>query len=136
MHLSKVYIFDSNKFGLKNYNFEKAGIDFETHIKEQHNMWAYLYFIKDIIDKEITEITSLERFVRNKVLAGEHDWIPTNRALCLTETTTDPVELKIDQIQEQVTVLLAYMQDQKKEAKRSQNSTRQKVWKREDPPVL
>ena len=42
-------------------------MSFETHIKEEHNMWHYLYFIVLVKVKDPTEFTGPESYVYNQV---------------------------------------------------------------------
>ena len=38
---------------------------YKYHIREDHNMWKYLYFIAYIREKEETEYTGIESYVAN-----------------------------------------------------------------------
>ncbi len=37
--------------------------NFSYHIKEEHNMWDYIFFLKYLINKDPNEYTGIERYV-------------------------------------------------------------------------
>ena len=38
----------------------RAGTPFDEHIKDDHNMWNYLFFISYLLEKDDTEYTTNE----------------------------------------------------------------------------
>jgi inositol 1,4,5-triphosphate receptor type 1/inositol 1,4,5-triphosphate receptor type 3 len=38
---------------------------FETHIKEDHYMWNYLFFIAYLLEKDTQELNGIEGYVKN-----------------------------------------------------------------------
>ena len=44
-----------------------TGPGFEKHIKEDHYLWNYLFFIYSIKAKDATEYTGIESYVQEKV---------------------------------------------------------------------
>ena len=49
--------------GLERSCFDNKSTSFEEHVKGQHNMWHYLYFIVLINVKDPTEFTGPESYV-------------------------------------------------------------------------
>ena len=45
---------------------------FEEHIRSEHNMWHYLYFIVLIKVKDPTEFTGPESYVHQMVKVSDH----------------------------------------------------------------
>ena len=53
--------------GLERKSFDNKTVSFEKHVKEEHNMWHYLYFIVLIKVKDPTEFTGPESYVYGQV---------------------------------------------------------------------
>jgi len=49
--------------GLNRSAFDNKTVSFEEHIKHEHNMWHYLYFIVLVKVKDPTEFTGPESYV-------------------------------------------------------------------------
>lgn len=49
--------------GLNRSNFDNKAVTFEHHIKREHNMWNYLYFMVLLKTKDPTEFTGSECYV-------------------------------------------------------------------------
>ena len=56
---------------------------FKQHVKEEHNMWSYLYFIIRIWELDRDEDDGLELRVRKCLETNDISWFPMNKALCL-----------------------------------------------------
>ncbi|EAR92909.2 zinc finger, C2H2 type family protein (macronuclear) [Tetrahymena thermophila SB210] len=77
--------------GFSNEEIEKnsdQNQDFKSHIKEDHYMWNYLYYIAYLKDKTKTEYTGIESYVADKLAKKEITWFPTNRALCMSKNVS------------------------------------------------
>ena len=61
-------------------NLERTSEGFKSHTEQKHNLWNYVFYIAYIMDKEETELTGFESFVREKYLLGENDWFPVKEA--------------------------------------------------------
>ncbi|XP_037091266.1 inositol 1,4,5-trisphosphate receptor type 2-like [Pollicipes pollicipes] len=70
--------------GLQRSDFDNKSVTFEEHVKNEHNMWHYLYFIVLIKVKVSTEFTGPESYVYNMVQEKNLDWFPRMRAMSLT----------------------------------------------------
>ena len=56
--------------GLNRSAFDNKTVSFEEHIKCEHNMWHYLYFIVLVKVKDPTEFTGPESYVYAMVKVG------------------------------------------------------------------
>jgi len=58
--------------GLERKAFDNKNVTFEEHIRSEHNMWHYLYFIVLIKVKDPTEFTGPESYVHQMVKVSGH----------------------------------------------------------------
>lgn len=49
------------------------------HVKYEHNLWHYLFFVAYVRDKEETELTGMESYVADQIEKEEVDWFPIER---------------------------------------------------------
>ena len=56
--------------GLERKAFDNKYVTFEEHVRNEHNMWHYLYFIVLIKVKDPTEFTGPESYVHEMVKVG------------------------------------------------------------------
>ena len=77
---------------LKNYDFERFGNGFQTHVRKEHKMWNYLFFFMHLNEKDPTDYNSNEQFVVES-LANKQEtaFFPINRAMCLQNSATSGV---------------------------------------------
>jgi len=68
---------------LQRGDFDNKVVTFEEHIRSEHNMWHYLFFIVLIKVKVSTEFTGPESYVSNMVEEKNLDWFPRMRAMSL-----------------------------------------------------
>ena len=69
--------------GLERSAFDNKTTSFEEHIRSEHNMWHYLYFIVLVKVKNPTEFTGPESYVFKMIQERNLDWFPRMRALSL-----------------------------------------------------
>ncbi|XP_039761003.1 inositol 1,4,5-trisphosphate receptor isoform X1 [Pararge aegeria] len=69
--------------GLNRSAFDNKKVSFEEHIKSEHNMWHYLYFMVLVRVKDPTEFTGPESYVHSMIKSNNLDWFPRLRALSL-----------------------------------------------------
>jgi hypothetical protein len=62
---------------------------FIRHIKEEHNMWDYMFFIMFLENKDSTEFTGAETYVQKCLDNNDIKWVPKKRALCLDDDDDD-----------------------------------------------
>lgn len=65
--------------------FESKGGGFDKHVKEDHNMWNYVYLLVYLRAKPATEYNGWEQYVQQKVTAEDTSFLPRNTALVLKE---------------------------------------------------
>lgn len=53
--------------GLNRSAFDNKTVSFEEHIKSEHNMWHYLYFMVLVRVKDPTEFTGPESYVHSMI---------------------------------------------------------------------
>lgn len=53
--------------GLERDKFDNKTVSFEEHIKEEHNIWNYLYFIVLVRVKNKTDYTGPESYVAQMI---------------------------------------------------------------------
>ncbi|XP_073958663.1 inositol 1,4,5,-trisphosphate receptor [Choristoneura fumiferana] len=69
--------------GLNRSAFDNKTVSFEEHIKSEHNMWHYLYFMVLVRVKDPTEYTGPESYVHSMIKNSNLEWFPRLRALSL-----------------------------------------------------
>jgi hypothetical protein len=78
--------------GINDQVFDRASSEpdgFKNHIKLDHNMWNYLYFIFMLWEQDKDDDDGLEQYVRRAIDGSEITWFPLNKAICLTQAATD-----------------------------------------------
>lgn len=85
--------------GLNRAAFDNKTISFEEHIKCEHNMWHYLYFIVLVRVKDPTEFTGPESYVHSMVKASILDWFPRLRAMSLAAIDGDGEQIELRSLQ-------------------------------------
>lgn len=79
---------------LEKYVFLKSSINFEHHVTRDHNMWSYVFFIYNLMQKPVVDMTGIESYVLSKIKTDDITWIPLRRALALEEEIDSENELK------------------------------------------
>ena len=72
--------------GIEGVIFDRAsdtGNGFKQHIKEDHHMWNYLYFIFFIWEQDKDDDDGLELFIRQAIENNDISWFPINKAMKL-----------------------------------------------------
>jgi len=54
---------------------------FYNHIKKEHYLWNYIFYIAYLKDKERTEYTGLESYIAEQIDSSDTSWMPNHRAL-------------------------------------------------------
>lgn len=75
--------------GLERSAFDNKTTSFEDHVRYEHNMWHYLYFIVLIKVKNPTEFTGPESYVASMIAQRNLDWFPRMRAMSLDQVNED-----------------------------------------------
>ncbi|GAN04326.1 conserved hypothetical protein [Mucor ambiguus] len=72
---------------------------FEDHIKNDHNIWQYLFFLVHLRNKDRTEYTGPESYVAGCLKNADYSFFPINRALGLATDEQDDTE-RLDRLEE------------------------------------
>lgn len=74
--------------GINKQTFDRDRLShgFVHHIKYEHNMWNYLFFIIYLWEQDKDDDDGLEQYVRRSIEANDIHWIPTNKAMGLIST--------------------------------------------------
>jgi len=65
--------------------FQRQALGFAHHIKHEHNMWHYLYFLVHLELKPQDEYTSAEYYVNEMIESSSIDWLPNGKSICIPE---------------------------------------------------
>jgi len=76
--------------------FDRNGTPFAQHIKTEHNMWEYLYYVVYLKQKDETEYSGIETYVADKLEEDDTTFYPTEKAMCLDEDEEEVDEWKED----------------------------------------
>ncbi|XP_035720751.1 inositol 1,4,5-trisphosphate receptor-like isoform X3 [Vespa mandarinia] len=88
--------------GLNRSAFDNKTVSFEEHVKHEHNMWHYLYFIVLVKVKDPTEFTGPESYVYAMVKDRNLDWFPRLRAKSLAADEGEGEQVELRSLQSQL----------------------------------
>ncbi|CAE1225060.1 ITPR1 [Acanthosepion pharaonis] len=88
--------------GLDRSSFDNKAVSFEEHLKSEHCMWHYLFFIVLVKVKDPTEFTGPESYVYAMVKDKNLDWFPRMRAMSLTAEESDGEQNELRNLQQQL----------------------------------
>lgn len=88
--------------GLERDKFDNKTVSFEEHIKLEHNMWNYLYFIVLVRVKNKTDYTGPESYVAQMIKNKNLDWFPRMRAMSLVSNEGDGEQNEIRILQDKL----------------------------------
>ncbi|XP_056455010.1 inositol 1,4,5-trisphosphate receptor type 2 [Gadus chalcogrammus] len=88
--------------GLERDKFDNKTVSFEEHIKAEHNMWHYLYFLVLVRVKDPTEYTGPESYVAYMIKENNLDWFPRMRAMSLVSSESDGEQNEMRGLQEKL----------------------------------
>uniref|UniRef100_A0A3Q0QQ57 Inositol 1,4,5-trisphosphate receptor n=1 Tax=Amphilophus citrinellus TaxID=61819 RepID=A0A3Q0QQ57_AMPCI len=88
--------------GLERDKFDNKTVSFEEHIKSEHNMWHYLYFMVLVRVKDPTEYTGPESYVAQMIAEKNLDWFPRMRAMSLVSSEGDNEQNEMRSLQEKL----------------------------------
>ncbi|XP_023811698.1 inositol 1,4,5-trisphosphate receptor type 2 isoform X2 [Oryzias latipes] len=89
--------------GLERDKFDNKTVTFEEHIKSEHNMWHYLYFLVLVKVKDPTEYTGPESYVAQMIAEKNLEWFPRMRAMSLVSNEGDNEQNEMRSLQEKLT---------------------------------
>uniref|UniRef100_A0A4W4FAS1 Inositol 1,4,5-trisphosphate receptor n=1 Tax=Electrophorus electricus TaxID=8005 RepID=A0A4W4FAS1_ELEEL len=88
--------------GLERDKFDNKTVSFEEHIKSEHNMWHYLYFLVLVRVKDPTEYTGPESYVAQMIKEKNLDWFPRMRAMSLVSSEGEGEQNEMRSLQEKL----------------------------------
>ncbi|NXY56983.1 ITPR3 protein, partial [Callaeas wilsoni] len=88
--------------GLERDKFDNKTVSFEEHIKYEHNMWNYLYFIVLVRVKNKTDYTGPESYVAQMIKNKNLDWFPRMRAMSLVSNEGEGEQNEIRNLQDKL----------------------------------
>ena len=56
-------------------------MNFDNHIRQQHDPWKYIYYILYIKQKGDDELTGLEYFIWRQISNNKTRWIPVGNTM-------------------------------------------------------
>nr|XP_032828348.1 inositol 1,4,5-trisphosphate receptor type 1-like isoform X2 [Petromyzon marinus] len=128
--------------GLERDKFDNKTVSFEEHIKDEHNMWHYLFFIVLVKVKDPTEYTGPESYVAQMIKEHNLDWFPRMRAMSLVSADGEGEQNELRGLQERldatarlVTALSSQLSELK-EQMTEQRKHKQRIGLLHNPPHL
>uniref|UniRef100_A0A8C9SUD7 Inositol 1,4,5-trisphosphate receptor n=1 Tax=Scleropages formosus TaxID=113540 RepID=A0A8C9SUD7_SCLFO len=88
--------------GLERDKFDNKTVSFEEHIKVEHNIWNYLYFIVLVREKNKTDYTGPESYVAHMIKNKNLDWFPRMQAMSLVVTEGDAEQNEMRNLQDRL----------------------------------
>uniref|UniRef100_A0A673CNX3 Inositol 1,4,5-trisphosphate receptor n=1 Tax=Sphaeramia orbicularis TaxID=375764 RepID=A0A673CNX3_9TELE len=113
--------------GLERDKFDNKTVSFEDHIKCEHNMWHYLYFLVLVRVKDPTEYTGPESYVAQMIAEKNLEWFPRMRAISLVSSEGDNEQNEMRSLQEKLdstVTLVAQLSSQLAELKEQMTEQR------------
>uniref|UniRef100_W5LMA3 Inositol 1,4,5-trisphosphate receptor n=1 Tax=Astyanax mexicanus TaxID=7994 RepID=W5LMA3_ASTMX len=90
--------------GLERDKFDNKTVSFEEHIKVEHNMWHYLYFLVLVRVKDPTEYTGPESYVAQMIKEKNLDWFPRMQAMSLVTSAGESEQNEMRSLQEKLDI--------------------------------
>ncbi|TWW56362.1 inositol 1,4,5-trisphosphate receptor type 3 isoform X1 [Takifugu flavidus] len=87
---------------LERDKFDNKTVSFEEHIKLEHNIWNYLYFIVLLREKNKTDYTGPESYVAHMIKNSNLDWFPRMQAMSLVVTDGDGEQNEMRMLQDKL----------------------------------
>uniref|UniRef100_A0A8C2W970 Inositol 1,4,5-trisphosphate receptor n=1 Tax=Cyclopterus lumpus TaxID=8103 RepID=A0A8C2W970_CYCLU len=88
--------------GLERDKFDNKTVSFEEHIKLEHNIWNYLYFIVLVREKNQTDYTGPESYVAQMIKNNNLDWFPRMQAMSLVVKDGDGEQNEMRMLQDKL----------------------------------
>ncbi|XP_015671005.1 inositol 1,4,5-trisphosphate receptor type 3 [Protobothrops mucrosquamatus] len=115
--------------GLERDKFDNKTVSFEEHIKCEHNMWNYLYFIVLVRVKNKTDYTGPESYVAQMIKNKNLDWFPRMRAMSLVSNEGEGEQNEIRCLQDKLNCtmkLVSHLTSQLNELKEQMTEQRKR----------
>ena len=73
----------------------RGGYDY--HVKANHNIWNYLFYLYYLKKKDKTEFTGVDTYIMNMIDKDDHFWMPMERALSISKQDSQTMEQSRDE---------------------------------------
>ena len=82
--------------GLSSDEFERVGNSFKDHVRNDHNVWNYLYYFMYLHTRDPNDYSSLEQHVAIDIQSadGQYDFYPVGRSLQFPAPQHTPLSLE------------------------------------------
>ncbi|PAA53234.1 hypothetical protein BOX15_Mlig001696g3 [Macrostomum lignano] len=110
------------------YDFEHHGEGFEKHVKEEHNQWAYLFFMLYLEETRENDYTAIELYVSRLYEKEKLDFFPLNKSITLEAAEDNQEELKLETLMTQVSFLVHKWKEEDLAKEREKEKKRQQQW--------
>ncbi|PAA53235.1 hypothetical protein BOX15_Mlig016571g1 [Macrostomum lignano] len=110
------------------YDFEHHGEGFEKHVKEEHNQWAYLFFILYLDETRFNDYTAIELYVWRLFENERLDYFPLNKSMTLEAAEDNREEAKLETLLSQVSYLVRKWKEEELSKERERERKRQQKW--------
>jgi len=87
--------------------FERSHQIFEVHIREDHNMWKYVYYVIYLRLKPELLLTGNEKRIRNMIQRRRIDWFPNQKTLVSPDEQENNTASEISEMKQQINDLVA-----------------------------
>lgn len=89
---NKCFICNIDRYTVMIIQFDRNSYGFDKHVKEDHNVWQYLYFLVHLKEKDLTEFNGIESFCSEQLRTRDISWIPLHKAICLGDSNQEKQE--------------------------------------------
>jgi len=67
-------------------------VSFEEHIRSEHNLWNYIYYIVYLQQKNKFDYNGTEYFINEKIQNDDLTWFPLQKAMSLPNASHEIIE--------------------------------------------
>lgn len=68
---------------IERHIFDKRSYGFNKHIRDDHNVWQYIYFLVHLQTKDPTEFNGIESYCDDEIKNRRINWVPLHKAICI-----------------------------------------------------
>lgn len=89
---NKCFICNIDRYTVIITQFDRNSYGFDKHVKDDHNVWQYLYFLVHLKEKDVTEFNGIESVCSEQLKTCDISWIPLHKAICLGDSNQEKQE--------------------------------------------
>jgi len=106
------FICEIDKFDIE----RKTDTGFDAHIKKDHYMWNYIFYIYNLENKDKTDYNGIESYVSKMLEDDDIGWFPIGRALSVDdeedENISDKIQNRVKKIEEYLKTIDQFLDKQ------------------------